>query len=87
MRSYKPLLRPSHQHVECRYSFSLLFSAQVQAASVQDVEPGREAAEEHQLPQQSEEAAGARHVQQRGEGDQDVHQGPRSQLSLSRFRR
>ena len=23
MRSYKPLLRPSHQHVECRYSIHL----------------------------------------------------------------
>ena len=51
---------------------SLLFSAQVQTSSLQNVESGREAAEEHQLQSQHEEVPGARDGQQCGEGQQDV---------------
>ena len=51
---------------------SLLFSAQVQTSSLQNVESGREAAEEHQLQSKPQEVPGARDGQQCGEGQQNV---------------
>ena len=68
-------------------SKNTLFLAQVQKTCLQDAQLGRETIEEHQLSEQPEEVLGAGGVQQRGQGDQDVHQGFGPKLSLSGFRR
>ena len=78
-----PDVRPTIFVIHNRF----IFPAQVQAARLQDAQPGREAAEEHQLSDEPEEVSRPRARQQCRESVKNVQQRSRSQLPLPRVGR